>query len=594
MKLLNLQQGTQEWLDSRLSHFTASDAPAVMGASKYKTRKQLLDEKSGAPTEVITPAKQKLFDKGHKAEDDARNVLAVEEMDDYLPCVGVCSYFPGTAPYCDPLPLMASFDGRSDSKDHLFEHKLWNETLAANVRNGVLEPSHYWQLEHQLLVDEKAGYVLFVVSDGTAQKREMMKYYSIPERREELIAAWALFKSDLESHQIEAKQELIIAEQNNFPVLSCKVTGTEITTNIAQCLIEIKNIAKEELNRPFETDQDFADKDQLNKDVKKLRAELKDRVASVKGAFISYSEFESVAVDMDEVLQKMQSAGEKQVKQAKENKKLALQGEAIESLNAHVIDCNNRTGAPFSIEQVVLIKPDWLAAMKNKRTFESLKSSLDTVLNDWKVKLTQATDLIAPNFKFLEENADEYKFLFQDVFTLINQPEESFKAIVTTRINDHKQVEADKLAKETARIQKEADDAAAKKLEDDAEAIRQGERDKIKAEQKVTAEHEEAIKINAEFDEYKANQAKQKSTPPAQLHSQKQSATYPVKGTDPDFKGVGNKQVRSQTMRNDEAVKVQSAHNPLPVDFLTWQQGHKINSVAFLELEQLINKHFVK
>ena len=32
-----------------------------------------------------------------------------------------------------------------------FEHKLWNETLAAQVRAGELDPHYYWQLEQQIL-----------------------------------------------------------------------------------------------------------------------------------------------------------------------------------------------------------------------------------------------------------------------------------------------------------------------------------------------------------------------------------------------------------------------------------------------------------
>ncbi len=45
MKVLNLIQGTQEWLEARLNHFTASEAPAMLGESKYMSRTQLLDLK---------------------------------------------------------------------------------------------------------------------------------------------------------------------------------------------------------------------------------------------------------------------------------------------------------------------------------------------------------------------------------------------------------------------------------------------------------------------------------------------------------------------------------------------------------------------
>lgn len=590
MELLNLEQGTSEWLEARKSHFTASDAPAVMGASKYKTRKQLLDEKSGAETEVITPAKQKLFNKGHKAEDEARNVLALETLDEYLPCVGIQTEIQG-------LPLMASFDGRSDDEDHLFEHKLWNQTLAENVRNGALEPSHYWQLEHQLLVDEKAEYVLFVVSDGTGQNREMMKYYSQPERREELIKAWAIFQKDLESHQVEAKQETVVADKQNLPAIICSVKGSQITTNISSCLVEVQKLAKAEMSRAFETDQDFADKDQLNKDVKKARAELKERVASVKAEFVSYSEFEEVALKMDEVLQKMQSHGEKQVKQAKDTKKMNLQNEALAKITAHVNECDEIIKAPFSIEQVVSVSPEFAQAMKNKRTIASIEDALDTEVNKWKVLLTTATEVIAPNFKFLESEASEYKFLFQDVFTLINQPEESFKAIVTTRINEHKKIEAERLAEEKARIEAEAKEKAEReaqaKIEAEAEAIRKQERDRIIAENKAIAEHEEAIKINAEFDEYKASQVEVPLTATDKL-TKEEADILASRNSEPVKPYVANeiKPSISQLQKNIDAIEAQKTHNPLDAEFINWSREYSIRSDAFLALEKLINKHF--
>jgi predicted phage-related endonuclease len=46
MKILNLTQGSPEWLATRAQHFCASDAPAMMGVSKYKTRSDLLREKA--------------------------------------------------------------------------------------------------------------------------------------------------------------------------------------------------------------------------------------------------------------------------------------------------------------------------------------------------------------------------------------------------------------------------------------------------------------------------------------------------------------------------------------------------------------------
>ena len=42
MKVHNVQQGSPEWHALRANYFTASEAPAMMGASKYQTRDDLL------------------------------------------------------------------------------------------------------------------------------------------------------------------------------------------------------------------------------------------------------------------------------------------------------------------------------------------------------------------------------------------------------------------------------------------------------------------------------------------------------------------------------------------------------------------------
>ena len=573
MKILNLQQGTKEWLDARKKHFTASDAPALMGASKYKTRKQLLDEKKGAAIEAITPAKQALFDKGHKAEDDARSVLELETMDSYLPCVGVNYSF-------DELPLMASFDGRSDDEDHDFEHKLWNDTLAENVRNEVLEPSHYWQLEHQLLVSED-DYVLFVVSDGTAEKREMMKYYPVPGRKEELIEAWVLLQADLKNHQIEAKQEAVVAEKCSLPAIQCSVKGSQITTNISNCLVEVKALAKSEMARTFETDQDFADKDQLNKDVKNVRAELKERVARVKGEFVSYSEFEAIASEMDKVLQQMQSHGEKQVKQAKDAKKLAIKQAGEKELTDLAHKCDLEL-APMTLMGVAnLMMPDFVAAMKGKRTIDSLEDAVSMCVNKAKIEINQVMYRVVPNLQYLRDHAADYKFLFSDAQQLVNQDGEPFQAIIKSRIADHKQAEAERLEAERQRIQKEEEAKAQREAEAKAEAererIRKEERAKAQAEEQAKREREEAERLQREAEE-KAKQPEPTPEPIQQAVVEQAEESH---------------QGRSQTMRNAEVEQYVSVlPGDLVLELFDWCERNELDKFQAVELESILNKYF--
>ncbi len=46
MKELNLIQGSPEWMAARTKYFTASEANAMMGESKYQSRSALLKQKA--------------------------------------------------------------------------------------------------------------------------------------------------------------------------------------------------------------------------------------------------------------------------------------------------------------------------------------------------------------------------------------------------------------------------------------------------------------------------------------------------------------------------------------------------------------------
>lgn len=457
----NVKQGTQEWHELRDNSFTASNAPAMKGESKFKSRTKLMQELKFGLKETITDYKQKIFDKGHAAEDAAREIIELETFEDFAPAVGSVEL--------DGMVLLASLDGLSLDSNVVWEHKLWNETLAENVRNKTLEPMYYWQLEHQLLVFglDKA---LFTVSDGTSNNFETMEYNSHPDRRKELIAGWKQFAEDMKTFEMEAKQEIVVAEKCSIPMIQCSVNGSQITTNISNCLVEVKALAEVEMSRELDTDQDFANKDQLNRDVKAARSELKNRVAEIKGKFVSYSEFESIAQDMDDVLQMMQSHGEKQVKKAKEAKKKAIKDAGEKLLSDLACQCEAQI-KPMSLTRIAnLTMPDFDLAMKNKRTIESLKSAVDGEVAKAKIEINAVMDRVLPNLKYLVEHDEGYTFLFNDIEQFVNQESEPFQAIVKSRISEHKTKEEEKLEAQREEMRVEEERKATLKAENAVKA----------------------------------------------------------------------------------------------------------------------------
>lgn len=471
MITLKLKQGSDEWHQFRLENFTASEAAAMMGKSKYMSRNELLKLKKTGNQKPVNPSMQAIFDKGHAAEALARPI-AEELIDDELyPVTGIL----------ENTKLSASFDGLTMMNDIVFEHKLWNETLAENVRNGVLEPHYYWQLEQQLLVSG-ASRAIFMVSDGTKDKMEHCSYICNRERRQQLIVGWAQFEKDLSEYQVEAIKEKAIAQAaESFPLITYQVAGTEISSNITDCLDVITQRSQIEIARVLETDQDFADKDQLNKATKKARADLKSMVQEVQGKFISYSEFATVAAQIDSVLQKMQSHGEKQVKQAKSEKKQAIERSGLLSIRNHIDEINKNID-PIRLDSIFQCQVDLIEAMKNKRTIESLQCAVDDVVAQFKSESNQVAERVKVNLTTLRELAGEYKFLFKDTPQLVIKDNEDLVAVIKTRISDHKIEEEKKLEAQREKIREEEEVKARKKIADE-----QAETQRLEAEERLKA-----------------------------------------------------------------------------------------------------------
>lgn len=480
MKTLNLIQGTPEWKKARLEYFTASEAPAMMNCSKYMSRNELLKLKKTGNEKPVSDSLQTVFDNGHRTEAMIRPVIEKILNEELYPVTGVL----------EDTKYSASFDGLTMLEDVVFEHKQWNEALAENVRNGVLEPMYYWQLEQQLMVSG-ADRAIFVVSNGTEQKMEYMYYEPVPGRKEELIAGWEQFSKDLEEYEVQAIEEPVIpVEVESFPLIKYQVKETEIHSNINEVLEFVRTKSQIELTRELETDQDFADKDKFNKATKKARADLKSLVEAVQGQFVSYSEFATTAKEIDSVLQKMQSHGEKQVREAKEAKKTTIKAKGRSIINDYIEKIETLI-QPILLSSLMNAHPDFDPAMKNKRTIESLQNAADEVVANFKIEADQIANKVKENLLTMRELASEHKFLFSDTNQLVTKDNEDLIAVIKTRISDHEKAEEERLEKEREQIRLEEEAKAQKKIEDKQKAEEAG----IKAKESVEKRETEIKKL---------------------------------------------------------------------------------------------------
>ena len=428
MQVHNVQQGTPEWHALRSSYFTASEAPAMMGASKYQTRNDLLAMKKTGIVEEVTPQQQAIFDRGHATEELARPL--VEEMigEELYPIVGTAGN------------LLASMDGATMLGDTLFEHKLWNQKVVAQIRAGELEPHYYWQLEQQLLVSG-AERVIFVCSDGTRDNFEHLEYRPVPGRREQLVAGWAQFEEDLGSFEVkEAKVEVIGAAPDQLPALRIEVTGMVTASNLDAFKSHAMQVFSG-INTDLKTDQDFADAEKTVK----WCADVEDRLKAAKEHALSQTEsIDALFKAIDDIAAEARRKRlelDKLVKSRKETIRTEIVMDAAKALQAHIDQIDATLGGRIRMPKV---HANFAEAIKGKRTIDSLNEAADAELARAKIEASRIGDLIRLNVASLNELAVNHKFLFHDAQDLVQKDNDALVALVKVRINEHEQAEQKK------------------------------------------------------------------------------------------------------------------------------------------------------
>ena len=460
MKVLKLKQGSPEWLAVRKTTHNASEAPAMKGVSKYKSYIDLVREKATGITEEVSPEKQRQFDKGHESEEKARPL--VEAMIDD-------SLYPMTATD-DEGYLLASSDGATlpPKGGTGFEHKLWNEALAAAVSAGMVPESHTWQLDQQIAVFgfEK---IIFVVSNGTPDKFVSCEYRTTPERIAALMAGWKQFDEDVANYTpevIEQKPILVAKNIDTLPALLIEITGRVTASN----LVEFKGHATaviSSINTSLQTDQDFVDATKAAKylrdvedNAKRAKANALSQTASIDELFKALDEVIKMAADVRKDL-------EKKISQEKDNRKQEMVIEAKNELAAFVKKLN--TGLGGHMQDVTA---DFGAVIKGLSSIDSMRSKIAAELNNAKATAAEISARIDGNIKSLEVEGQSWRFLFPDLHSVCAKASDDFAALLAARVAQHKEAEEKRLAADRERIRKEEQERADKEAADRIEKER--------------------------------------------------------------------------------------------------------------------------
>ena len=458
MKIHDLIQGSQAWLAYRTQHFNASDAPAMLGCSPYKTRTELLHEMHTGLSAEVNQATQRLFDDGHRFEALARPLAEEIIGEDLYPVTGSLER------------LSASFDGLTMSEDIAFEHKSLNATLRAAMDEDYIAAdlplAYRVQMEQQLLVSG-AGQCLFMASkwDGDELVEERHCWYlPDPELRQQIVNGWLQFAADLAAYVPPAPAEIkpVGKTPETLPALFVEVTG-KVTASNLDAYKEHALAVFAGINRELTTDQHFADAEKIVKWCSDVESRLEATKEHALSQTSTIDELFKTIDDIKEVARKTRLDLNKLVEKRKDEIRAEIVTNGRAAYAEHVVALNKEI-TPAAINLPV---PDFAGAIKGKRSLDSMRDAVDVALANGKIAADAQAKAIRNNQAIYKANAAGFEFLFADLAQLLHKDADDFALVIQSRIQKRQaedalakeKIEAEATAKaaaETARVLAEA------------------------------------------------------------------------------------------------------------------------------------------
>lgn len=485
METHNLLQNSPEWHAYRAQKFNASDAPAMLGVSKYKTREQLLHERATGIAPEVNAAVQKRFDDGHRFEALARPIAEKIIGAELYPVTGSLGNY------------SASFDGITMDENIIFEHKTLNDELRLVDLSSYAMPEMYRvQMEQQLMVSG-AESCLFMASKWEGDELiEARDAYYFPDfkLRQRIVDGWAQFEKDLANYVMpEVIEKVIGADVQSLPVPSVQVKGELVACNL-ELLTPMFDKFLTETNTKLTTDQDFADADINAKKAREAASNLKLTAKAIVNQMASVS---AVVGALENYAKAFDTLGLNLEKAVKEQKELIKSNAILKARQEYFLHVD-ALGVEIAPIHLISLIPDFATAIKGLKTLESLHSKIRTTYTQGIIDADAAARDIRAKLTWFNEVAVDFKPLFADLQTIIYKPMDDFKIVIDTRIANQLKIEAER----AERVRLEAEKQAEIKANAEAQA-------KIAAEQRAALEAERAAAIPTRIE--KAEQVAQKA-----------------------------------------------------------------------------------
>jgi len=448
VKLIKIQQGTNDWHQHRAAHFNASEAAAMLGISPYKTRDELLREKATGLVPEVDAATQRRFDEGHRFEALARPYAEKIMGEELYPCVGILE---GTK-------LSASFDGLTIDDAIVWECKTMNAALRDVKNSGELSeqlPEHYRaQIEQQFLVSGARRALFSAMSfdeNGDVIEEMHCWYASDPTLRQRIINGWAQFEKDLADYTLPEAQPVIVAEPvQTLPAVSVQIDGQiAVRENFKTFEVALRDFLDNRLIREPQTDQDFVDLDLQIKAMKEAETKLDAAEAMMLAQIESVDQAKRHKDMLAKLVREHRLMAEKLLASEKERRRAELVLAARQAFTTHLAELQRGIdGVRLDVQT-----PDFATAIKGLKTLKSIQDKLDAALLNGKSAADQHAADVRSKLLWLDAHAADHRSLLPDLQTLISKPFDDFTLAVTARIEQHKREQAARLEAERERAE---------------------------------------------------------------------------------------------------------------------------------------------
>lgn len=454
MQIITLQQGSPEWHAHRATALNASDAPAMLGISPYKSRTELVKERATGVTPEVTQAQQRIFDRGHAIEALARPLAEEILNDDLSPCVGTED------------PYSASFDGITFDGEVAWECKTLNASLREALPNsghvhsseyGAALPEHYRaQMEHQAMVSG-CKRILFTAAslggDGQLDDVRHCWYTPDPDMRQRLVTGWEQFEQDVAAYDPAAERPApaVAAPMESLPAVVVQISGAlTVGGNLDAFGAALRQFIARIPTKPS-TDQEFADAEAAAKALKKAEEALTQAEESALAQISDVEVMRRTVADLKNLARTTRLATEKLVAAEKDARRMAIVTGAQAQLDQHIDTLNQRLGANW----LPHLAGGFGEAIKGKKSLANMEDAVAVALTSAKHEANVLAEHLEVNRKHLVQDGTDWIALFADFAAVGAKAEEDFQALAMLRISQHKQAEAARLEAERERIRAE-------------------------------------------------------------------------------------------------------------------------------------------